>query len=91
MCFLNGCTQNIAFLGPIMTGASTGSAPQAGLSYVSGKAVKKITGKTSVENIKILLSKNEGEKEVDENADIFFKQIKQDINKSSSIKNLIIE
>jgi len=65
MCFLNGCAQTTAFLGPFLTGASTGSLSQAGLSYASSKAVKEITGKTSTENLKNIFSKNTTEKEVD--------------------------
>ena len=85
--FLNGCAQNVALLGPVITGASTGSAYQAGLSYGSGKAVTKITGKTTTENIKDLLSKGNDEKKDNENADSFFKTVKK-INKRSGIKNL---
>ena len=49
---LNGCAQSTAFLGPVLTGASTGSAYQAGISYGSGRAVSSLTGKTTSENIK---------------------------------------
>tara|TARA_B100000780_G_scaffold100354_1_gene70093 strand:+ start:937 stop:1245 length:309 start_codon:yes stop_codon:yes gene_type:complete len=84
---LNSCAQNVALLGPVITGASTGSAYQAGLSYGSGKAVTKITGKTTTENIKSLLNKGNDEKEDSENADSFFKTVKT-INKRSGIKNL---
>ena len=42
----NGCAQNAAFLGPAITGASTGSIYNASLSYGSGKVIKKATGKT---------------------------------------------
>ena len=49
---LNGCIQNTAFFGPVLTGASTGSAYQAGISYGSGKVVSTLTGKTPSENIK---------------------------------------
>jgi len=38
-------------LGPIITGASTGNAYQAGLSYGTSQFVKKTTGKSSIENI----------------------------------------
>ena len=55
---LNGCVQNAALLGPIITGASTGSALQAGLSYGSGQAVTIITGKSATENMQILLDSN---------------------------------
>ena len=53
--FLNGCVQNTAFLGPILTGATTGSVAQAGLSYGSNKVVTTLTGKSTEENIKLLL------------------------------------
>ena len=50
--FLNGCVQSAALLGPAYTLASTGNIYQAGLSYGSNQAVKKITGKSPTENIK---------------------------------------
>ena len=53
---LSGCVQNTAFLGPALTGVSTGSAYQAGLSYSSNILVKKITGRTPVENFEELLT-----------------------------------
>ena len=59
MCFLTGCLQNAAFLGPAVTVVSTGSAYQAGLSYGSSQVIKKMTGKTPTENVKsFLVSKN---------------------------------
>ena len=65
MCFLTGCLQNTAFLGPAITIASTGNVYQAGLSYGSSKAVKKMTGKTPTENIKSFINKNSTVKEED--------------------------
>ena len=44
---LSGCVQSSAFLGPAVTGASTGNAYQAGLSLSSNLVVKKATGKTT--------------------------------------------
>tara|TARA_B100000780_G_C20957261_1_gene381965 strand:- start:43 stop:300 length:258 start_codon:yes stop_codon:yes gene_type:complete len=58
---LNGCVQNIAFLGPIFTGASTGSAYQATLSYGSGKIFRGITSK---ENVKSISSQKEDKDEI---------------------------
>ena len=52
---LNGCAQSTALLGPIFAGASTGSATQAGLSYGSNKMITTLTGKSTEENIKLLL------------------------------------
>ena len=43
--FLNGCVPGTALLGPVITGASTGSVYQAGLSYGSGKIINNFTGR----------------------------------------------
>jgi len=53
--FLNGCVQNIAFFGPAVTVASTGNVYQGALSYGSNKMINNITGKTTIENIQVLL------------------------------------
>ena len=87
MCFLNGCIQNTAFLGPAVTVANTGNVYQAGISYVSGKTINKITGKTPTQNIKALLDKNKDEEDYIDNSNNFFKVVKK-INESSGIKNL---
>ena len=87
MCFLTGCLQSTAFLGPAITVASSGSVYQAGLSYGSSKTIKKITGNTPTENIKSFLSKNstvEKEERYDEN----FVLVKSQIEKKSKILNL---
>jgi hypothetical protein len=87
ICFLNGCIQNSAFLGPAITVASTGNISQAGLSYISSQTITKVTGKSPTENIKSLLERNNDEENSIENADNFFKVVKM-INKSSGVKNL---
>jgi|TARA_B110000261_G_scaffold109078_1_gene121995 hypothetical protein len=88
MCFLTGCLQNTAFLGPVITVASTGNVYQAGLSYGSSQTIKKMTGKTPTENIKSFLdSKNSTVKE-EESYDEFFVLVKSQIDKKSKILNL---
>ena len=87
MCFLTGCLQNTAFIGPIFTVASTGSVYQAGLSYGSSKAIKKMTGKTPTENVKSFLDSNTIVKE-EEIYDEFFVSVKDKIEKKSNILNL---
>jgi hypothetical protein len=62
--FLNGCLQNTAFLGPAVTVASTGNIAQAGLSYSSNLAIKKITGKTPIENVKLILQPKDNENKI---------------------------
>ena len=85
--FLNGCVQSAALLGPAYTLTSTGNIYQAGLSYGSGKAVKKITGKTPTENFKSLLDKK-NTKVKEENYDDFFALVKSRIEKTSKIIQL---
>ena len=89
MCFLTGCLQNTAFLGPAMTVASTGNLYQAGLSYGSSQAIKKMTGKTPTENVKSFLDNNNNTvKEEEEVHDEFFVLVKDKIEKKSNILNL---
>ncbi len=60
----NGCVQSTAFFGPAITVASTGNVYQAGLSYGSNVAIKKITGKTPIENVNELLKPKKNENKV---------------------------
>ena len=99
ICFLNGCAQTTALLAPAYTLISTGNVYHAGLSYGSNQAVKKITGKTTTENIKNLIVKKEvkvKEKtivkqkikvEEVENYDEFFALVKSRIEKTHKIIN----
>ena len=57
--FLSGCFQTIAFLGPAITGASTGKMYQAGLSYGTNIILEKATGKTTSEHMLHMLNNNE--------------------------------
>ena len=86
--FLNGCAQNLAFLGPVITGASTGSVYQAGLSYGSGKVIKKVTGKTTTENIKNVLKIKTIKDIQKENYQEFFVATKILIDANSEMKDV---
>ena len=86
--FLNGCVQSTALLGPAYTLASTGNIYQAGLSYGSSKAVKKITGKSPTENIKSLTDSKKSKIDEEQNYDEFFALVKKRIEKTSKIINL---
>ena len=54
--FLNGCVQSSALLAPAITVASTGNIYQAGFQYGTSKAIKKETGKDTVEYISSVLN-----------------------------------
>ena len=45
---LSGCAQSTAMLGPALTLASTGNASQAGITYITNKAVERETGMDTV-------------------------------------------
>jgi len=85
--FLNGCVQSAALLGPAYTLASTGNIYQAGLSYGSNQAVKKITGKSPTENIKSLTDSKKSKIDEEQNYDEFFALVKNRIEKTSKIIN----
>ena len=57
--FLSGCFQTMAFLGPAITGASTGKIYQAGLSYGTNMIMLQATGKTTSEHMLNMLNNNE--------------------------------
>ena len=45
---LSGCAQSTVMLGPALTFASTGNVSQAGITYITSKAVEKETGMDTV-------------------------------------------
>ena len=86
--FLNGCVQSAALLGPAYTLTSTGNIYQAGLSYGSNQAVKKITGKSPTENIESLVDKKKLKVEEKESQEEFFALVESRIKKTSKIIQL---
>ena len=68
--------------------ASTGNVFQAGLSYGSNQAVKKITGKSTTENIKSFIDDNKIKVTEEENHEEFFALVKSRIEKTSKIIQL---
>ena len=47
--FLTGCFQTTAMVGPVITLASTGNVSQAGISFLTNKAIKEGTGMNTLE------------------------------------------
>ena len=74
---LNSCAQNIAVLGPAYTLVSTGNVYQAGLTFGSDQAITHLTGKSTSENVKQLLTSNEQDKDTE-----FFKLVKKNIEQT---------
>ena len=86
--FLNGCVQTASLLGPAYTLTSTGNIYQAGLSYGSNQAVKRITGKSPTENIQSLVENKNKKIEEKEKQEEFFTLVKNRIEKTSKIIKL---
>ena len=86
--FLNGCVQSAAILGPAYTLTSTGNIYQAGLSYGSNQAVKKITGKSPTENIQNFVGNKKKKSEEKESQEELFALVKSRIEKTSKIIQL---
>ena len=78
---LNNCAQNAALVGPAYTLATSGNIYHASLSYGSDKAITKMTGKSTGENIKDLLVAEEKDNE-------FEKMIKKRIKETRKKLNL---
>ena len=58
MILLSGCVSSTAFLGPIFTGAKTGSVYQASISYGGNKIINKAVKLEENENFKKLFNKD---------------------------------
>ena len=56
--FLGACTTPTAMLGPAYTLTSTGNIAQAGFSYGSNALITSYTGKSPIENLEEITSKN---------------------------------
>ena len=59
---LSGCAQSTAMLGPAITLASSGNVSQAGLTFVTNKAVEKETGMDTVSFVSNKIEKQNSKK-----------------------------
>tara|TARA_Y100000590_G_scaffold466286_1_gene641120 strand:- start:1183 stop:1491 length:309 start_codon:yes stop_codon:yes gene_type:complete len=56
---LTGCAQSSAFIGPAITVAATGNVAQAGFTYGTNEAIKRETGKDTMQYVSSLLEPKE--------------------------------
>ena len=63
---LSGCAQSSAFLGPAITVAATGNVAQAGFTYGTNEAIKRETGKDTVQYVSSLLEPKEKKATINE-------------------------
>ena len=68
--FLTGCLQTTAMMGPAITLVSTGSISQAGITFLTNKAIKNETGMNTLEFVSNKIDERKYKKEVDDNFNI---------------------
>ena len=83
LAFLNGCAQNTALLGPVITVASTGNTYQAGLSYGTNQLVTRATGKSTIENIQEILEPKSKDNEFERLVKKRIKETRKKLNLSN--------
>ena len=93
--FLSGCTAPTAMIGPAYTLSSTGNVFQAGFSYGSNQFITNYTGKTPIQNLGEITSRNSFsekniQKETLESED-FYQLVKNKIEKSKGKIKLSIQ
>ena len=86
---LSNCSApGTAFLGPIFTGAKTGSIYQTGFSYGTSHVIKKETGQSTTEHLSKMLEQKKKKKTIDEEFVLLVKnQIKKARQKLKVKKN----
>ena len=83
--FLNGCVETTAFLGPAITGMSTGSVYEAGLSYGANSVVKNKTGQSTVDHITQLLEKDDKRKDKNKLNNDFIELVEKRVKSTRAI------
>ena len=86
--FLTGCFQTTAMIAPVITLASTGNISQAGITFLTNKAIKDETGMNTLEFVSNKIDEGKNKKKVDDNFDInddFIILVKNNFNKTRKI------
>ena len=85
VCFLNGCVQSTALLGPAITIGTTGNVMQAGIQLGTNHAIKQETGKDALTHITDAVDKEKKKKIFNKK---FIKLLESRIEKTSKIIKL---
>ena len=86
--FLTGCFQTTAMVGPVITLASTGNISQAGITFLTNKAIKDETGMNTLEFMSTKIDEGKNKKKVDDNFNIndgFILLVKNNFDKTRKI------
>ena len=82
---LSGCPQSTAMLGPALTMAGTGSYPQAGLSFITNKAIENETGMDSVTYVSKKIEENQNEQKQKRRHKKFMSLVKLNIENTRKV------
>ena len=85
LCFLNGCVQSTALLGPAITIGTTGNVVQAGAQLGTNHAIKHETGKDALTHITDKVDKDKKKRNFNKN---FVKFLENRIKKTRKKLNL---
>ena len=86
LCFLNGCVQSTALLGPAITIGTTGNVMQAGVQLGTNHAIKQETGKDAFTHISDAVEEDKRKKNFNKN---FVRLLKSRIKETREKLNLI--
>ena len=85
VCFLNGCVQSTALLGPAITIGTTGNVMQAGIQLGTNHAIKQETGKDAFTHITDAVEEDKRKKNFNKN---FVRLLESRIKKTREKLNL---
>ena len=85
---MTGCFQTTAMVGPAITLASTGNISQAGITFLTNKAIEEETGMNTLEFVSNKIDEEKNKKKVDDNFNIngdFVILVKNNFDKTRKI------
>ena len=90
-CFLSGCMQSTAMLGPALTFGGTGNMSQAGVSFFTSKVIEQETGMDAVTLVSKKIEENKTQKRMNKNFILLVKTNFEKTRKKIIIQNQSIK
>ena len=90
-CFLSGCMQSTAMLGPALTFGGTGNMSQAGVSFFTSKVIEQETGMDAVTLVSKKIEENKTQKRMNKNFMLLVKTNFEKTRKKIIIQNQSIK
>jgi len=90
-CFLSGCLQSTAMLGPALTFGGTGNVSQAGVSFFTNKVIEQKTGMDALTLVTKKIDENNTQKRINKNFSLLVKTNFEKTRKKIIIQNQTIK